>query len=76
MLISDDLDALLCDFGLASFIHDDGAHSGLTTSQALKGSLRYMSFELLMGTEKKCTLPADIWAWACTTYEVSGFLSQ
>ncbi|KAG8974624.1 hypothetical protein FRC05_007100 [Tulasnella sp. 425] len=70
VLISDELDAVLCDFGVASFIDQAAGPSGLTTTQAVKGSFRYMSPGLLLETEAKHTLPSDIWAWACTTYEI------
>lgn len=70
MLISDELDAVICDFGVASFINQAAGSSGLTTSRSVKGSQRYMSPELLLGKEVEHTLPSDIWAWACTTYEV------
>ncbi|KAG9040641.1 hypothetical protein FS837_000370, partial [Tulasnella sp. UAMH 9824] len=70
VLISDKPDAVLCDFGLASFIEDSGGPSGLTTSRSIKVSPRYMSPELLDEEEAKHTLGSDIWAWACTVFEV------
>ncbi|KIO30782.1 hypothetical protein M407DRAFT_20107 [Tulasnella calospora MUT 4182] len=70
VLINDKPDAVLCDFGLAVFIEDSGASSGLTTSRSIKGSLRYMSPELLDDDEAKHTLESDIWAWACTIFEI------
>ncbi|KAG8957881.1 hypothetical protein FRC00_003372, partial [Tulasnella sp. 408] len=70
VLISDNIDAILCDFGLASLISDESAPSGLSTTGPLKGTPRYMSPELLLENESKHTLPSDIWAWACTVYEI------
>ncbi|KAG8950766.1 hypothetical protein FRC04_007185 [Tulasnella sp. 424] len=70
VLISDELDAVICDFGVASVIDQAAGPSGLTTSRTVKGSLRYMSPELLLEVDVKHTLPSDIWAWACTTYEI------
>ncbi|KIO29777.1 hypothetical protein M407DRAFT_69993, partial [Tulasnella calospora MUT 4182] len=70
VLVNDKPDAVLCDFGLAVFIEDSEASSGLTTTRSIKGSLRYMSPELLDDKETKHTLESDIWAWACTIFEV------
>ncbi|KAG8950767.1 hypothetical protein FRC04_007186 [Tulasnella sp. 424] len=70
VLISDELDAVICDFGVASLIDQEAGPSGLTTSRTVKGSLRYMSPELLLKEGGQHTLPSDIWAWACTTYEI------
>ncbi|KAG8897793.1 hypothetical protein FRC00_003801, partial [Tulasnella sp. 408] len=70
VLISDEPAAILCDFGLATFIQDSGVSSGLTTSRSIKGSTRYMSPELFHDAEAQHTLKSDIWAWACTVFEV------
>ncbi|KAG9026664.1 hypothetical protein FS837_004538 [Tulasnella sp. UAMH 9824] len=70
VLISDKPDAVLCDFGLALFIADSGGPSGLTTSKGIKVSPRYMGPELLDEEEGKHTLESDIWAWACTIFEI------
>ncbi|KAG9038738.1 hypothetical protein FS837_001191 [Tulasnella sp. UAMH 9824] len=70
VLVSDSSEAALCDFGLASFVETSGAPSGLTTSRSIKGSARYMSPELLLETDLKHTLPSDMWAWACTIFEI------
>lgn len=71
VLISAKPDAVLCDFGLALFIEDSEGPSGLTTSRSIKASPRYMSPELLDEEEAKHTLESDIWAWACTIFEVA-----
>ncbi|KAG8916432.1 hypothetical protein FRC01_003153 [Tulasnella sp. 417] len=70
VLVNDNIEALLCDFGLATFIDESGASSGLTTSKSVKGSTRYMSPELHLENEVKHTLGSDMWAWACTVLEV------
>ncbi|KAG9043783.1 Negative regulator of mitotic exit [Tulasnella sp. UAMH 9824] len=70
ILITETLQAVLCDFGLASFIQESGMSSGLTTSRPIKGSLRYMSPELILHDEAKHTLASDVWAWGCTVFEV------
>lgn len=70
VLIDEKPEAVLCDFGLATFIQDSGAASGLTTSRSTKGSTRYMSPELFQDSEAKHTLESDIWGWACTVFEI------
>ncbi|KAG8946164.1 hypothetical protein FRC04_012019 [Tulasnella sp. 424] len=70
VLIDDSTHAVLCDFGLASIADEAYTSSGLTTSQSLKGSTRYMSPELVTGEEPKQTLASDMWAWACTVFQV------
>ncbi|KAG8896340.1 hypothetical protein FRC00_006106, partial [Tulasnella sp. 408] len=70
VLINNSPEAVLCDFGLATFVEDSGDPSGLTTSRSTKGSIRYMSPELLQIADAKHTLESDVWAWACTTFEV------
>ncbi|KAG8898981.1 hypothetical protein FRC00_002071, partial [Tulasnella sp. 408] len=70
VLINDEPAAMICDFGLATFIQDSGVSSGLTTSRSIKGSTRFMSPELFHDTEAQHTLKSDIWAWACTIFEV------
>lgn len=70
VLVNDGIEAVLCDFGLATFIMEAGLSSGLTTSKSAKGSTRYMSPELFRESEATLTLKSDIWAWACTAFEV------
>ncbi|KAG8921485.1 hypothetical protein FRC01_000228 [Tulasnella sp. 417] len=70
VLINDEPGAVLCDFGLATFIEASGASSGLTTSRSTKGSTRYMSPELFQANDAKHTLESDVWAWACTVFEI------
>lgn len=71
--MNDDLHAVLCDFGLASFVLASDLASGLTTTQSIRGSIRYMSPELHLADEPKHTLASDVWAWGCTAYEVGAF---
>ncbi|KAG8974277.1 hypothetical protein FRC05_007701 [Tulasnella sp. 425] len=70
VLMNDGLQAVLCDFGLASFVEESGISSGLTTSRTIGGSIRYMSPELHLEEEAKHTLESDIWAWGCTAFEI------
>ncbi|KAG8925020.1 hypothetical protein FRC01_010779 [Tulasnella sp. 417] len=62
VLITDRVEAVLCDFGLARLA--DGQPSGLTTTKTIKGSTRYMSPELL-DEGAVHTLHSDIWAYGC-----------
>ena len=65
ILVSDCIDALLCDFGLAKVESTD-------TSVALQGSgsSRWRSLELLRDDSAK-TFASDIWAFGMTMAEVS-----
>ncbi|KAG9035867.1 hypothetical protein FS837_001805 [Tulasnella sp. UAMH 9824] len=69
VLVKENVDAVLCDFGLSSFIYEPEIVSGLTTSKSIKGATRYMSPELVRD-ESKHTLQSDVWAWGCTTLEI------
>ncbi|KAG8893796.1 hypothetical protein FRC01_013346, partial [Tulasnella sp. 417] len=62
VLISDSLEAILCDFGLARL--DDEESTGLTTTKSIKGAPRYMSPELFDDGEVH-TFSSDIWAYGC-----------
>lgn len=71
MLIDLHTNAVLCDFGLASFVSSSETSPGLVTSTTIKGSARYMSSELLLATKEcKHSLRSDVWAWACTVFQV------
>ncbi|KAG8950556.1 hypothetical protein FRC04_007375 [Tulasnella sp. 424] len=70
VLVNDELNAVLCDFGLATFIEESEAASGLTTSRSIKGSTRYMSPELFLDIQAKHTLESDVWGWGCTIFEI------
>ncbi|KAG8921590.1 hypothetical protein FRC01_000177 [Tulasnella sp. 417] len=69
VLIDLDMTAVLCDFGLASFV--GGSDSpGLVTTTMLKGTPRYMSPELSLDDGSTHSLESDVWAWACTVFQV------
>ncbi|KIO21817.1 hypothetical protein M407DRAFT_28585 [Tulasnella calospora MUT 4182] len=70
VLIDLHMNAVLCDFGLASFVSGSGTSPGLVTSTTLKGSPRYMSPELLMEDDCAHSLESDVWAWGCTVFQV------
>jgi serine/threonine protein kinase len=73
ILVTQDRRALLCDFGLAKAISEGGVPSGMTTTKTIRGSLRYISPELLSDDEfnEVFAFKTDIWAWACVVLEVS-----
>lgn len=73
MLIDLHMNAVLCDFGLASFVSGSDTLPGLITTTTLKGTPRYMSPELLEDGDCKHSLESDVWAWACTVFQVAYF---
>lgn len=69
VLIGDNKQALLCDFGLAHAM--DSRSSGLTTSNfEHKLTARYASPEILMGKQPR-SVQSDSWAYGCIVMEVS-----
>ena len=68
ILIDDQGNARLCDFGISRELTEAGT-SGLTTTSAHTGTERYLSYELL---EDTCvpTTASDVYALACTGLEV------
>ncbi|KAG8913893.1 hypothetical protein FRC00_001328 [Tulasnella sp. 408] len=66
VLVNQDRRAILCDFGLSKALSD--TPSGLSTTRALKGSLRYISPELL--SNEKRSVHSDMWAWGCLAFEI------
>ena len=74
ILISDDGSALLSDFGLAGFVTEFVGAEHSTTTMA--GSLCWQASELLLNEDDDNppkTLASDIWAFACTVFEVCTF---
>jgi serine/threonine protein kinase len=73
VLISDNGDACLCDFGLSRIIKSEAGPSGFTTSN-FAGSIRYMSPELLNSEEEEAlplvTAASDVYALGCVGLEV------
>lgn len=69
MLVTDDFQAVLMDFGLSKAL--EGTPSGLTTTSfGLRGSTRYMSPELVSEDDARRTLASDVWAWGCLLLEI------
>ncbi|KAG9024280.1 hypothetical protein FRB95_011724 [Tulasnella sp. JGI-2019a] len=68
VLVGDERQALLCDFGLT--LAADEVPTGLTTSKGFKGSVRYCSPEVVMHEEARRTVFSDMWAWGCLLVEI------
>ncbi|KAG8949531.1 hypothetical protein FRC04_008464 [Tulasnella sp. 424] len=67
ILITHEIRGMLADFGLSRALQANS--TGLTTSKTIKGSLRYMSPELLIENASH-TLASDVWAFGCVALEV------
>ncbi|KAG9033150.1 copper transport protein ctr1 [Tulasnella sp. JGI-2019a] len=65
VLIGDEDEAVLCDFGLAKV---EASSNVFETTGGFKGSFNYCSPELYRGEPR--TPSSDIWAWACTAGEI------
>ncbi|KAG8893571.1 hypothetical protein FRB99_001872, partial [Tulasnella sp. 403] len=64
VLINDDGEAMLCDFGLAKFF--GVASSGFTTSDQQKGTVRWMAPEQFQEDGKPVyTIESDVYAFGC-----------
>ncbi|KAG8897623.1 hypothetical protein FRC01_011243, partial [Tulasnella sp. 417] len=70
VLISDNQDAVLCNFESAHFIEDSVPLLGPSALDWPESSKRYTSPEILGEEIASRTLASDIWAWACTVFEI------
>ncbi|KAG9027114.1 hypothetical protein FS837_004372 [Tulasnella sp. UAMH 9824] len=68
--IDENLNAVLSCLGLASVHGDEDHPSGLTTSTGLNGVLRYLGPELIAEEQPQHSPASDVWAWACTAFEI------
>jgi serine/threonine protein kinase len=73
ILIDDEGNARLCDFGIARIL-SEGAASGLTTTSHHTGTDPYLCYELVTA-EGVCrsTIASDVHALACTALDVSQY---
>ncbi|KAG8934434.1 hypothetical protein FRC00_012135 [Tulasnella sp. 408] len=67
VLVSEEVRGMLGDFGLSRVLEADP--TGLTTSRTIKGSIRYMSPELL-NENVIHPLQSDVWAFGCLALEM------
>ncbi|KAG8918328.1 hypothetical protein FRC01_001922 [Tulasnella sp. 417] len=65
VIVLDNLQAALCDFGISKLILDEGEHSGFTTSDACSGTAGYQPQEIL--NEGPPTTAADVYAFGGLT---------
>lgn len=63
VLINDELEAALSDFGLSRVLREVSEPSELTSSEAVKGTLNYMAIELLSEEEARPTPESDVYAF-------------
>jgi serine/threonine protein kinase len=69
VLIGDDGQAKVCDFGVTRLLAEETM--GMTTTSAHIGTMRYLAHELVMGDEQPVTTAAsDIHALGCLGLEV------
>jgi len=69
ILVSDDLEPLLCDFGLAKFC-DTYDVQNVSSSIRSAGSIRYMAIELISESGAKRSNGSDMWAFSMTCIEI------
>jgi len=73
VLVTEDCHAVLSDFGLSQVIGDLVGPSASTTNN-VGGSVRWQAPELVLEDENiqgfRLTFNSDIWAFACTAYEL------
>lgn len=69
VVVQNNLEAALCDFGISKLILDEGEHSGFTTWDACSGTAGYQPKEILI--ECPPTTAADVYAFGGLTLAVS-----
>ncbi|KAI0798115.1 kinase-like domain-containing protein [Abortiporus biennis] len=68
ILVNDNFQALISDFGMSKIIEDCTSESASQTLTR-QGSCRWLSPELILGEQSSPTKPCDIWAFAMTILE-------
>lgn len=71
MLINDELEAALSDFGLSRVLLGLEESSGLTTTGVVRGTLRYMAGELHLDETLRPNLETDVFAFGGLILTVS-----
>lgn len=70
ILIDENRNARICDFGLAHIFLEEG-HSGMTTTSQHTGTERYLAYEMIiLEDDAKPTTASDVWALGCVGLEV------
>ncbi|KAG9048230.1 hypothetical protein FS837_000429 [Tulasnella sp. UAMH 9824] len=70
VLINDQLEAVISDFGLGRVLLGLGIHTGFTTSETAHGTLRYMAAELFAEENPRSSLQTDVYAFGGLTLAV------
>jgi serine/threonine protein kinase len=70
IVIDEAFNAKICDFGLVRLIQENGSSTGLTTTSAHTGTVRYLAFQLVEDGEVPTTA-SDVYALGCIGLEVS-----
>ena len=71
ILIDDQLNARLCDFGISRILAEEGT-TGCTTTSEHTGTERYLSYELVLSDDTSDpTTASDIYALGCIGLEAS-----
>ena len=70
-MVSDDIHAVLIDFGLSTVLAEE--HPEITSSVAKAGNPRWMAPELFMG-ETSVSVASDVWALGMVLLEVRSHL--
>jgi len=67
-LVHSDGHAMLCDVGLAKALEGEETQDGLMTLSGFKGSVRWISPEVLNGQAR--SIASDVWAWGFLILEI------
>lgn len=67
MLVDDEGEIRITDFGLSILQNNDGSLWN-TSSSTATGTVRWMAPEILSGLVMKVTSPGDVWSWAVTCW--------
>lgn len=72
ILIDEQGNARLTDFGLTTLVYTTGVFNSMTSSRGAQGTIRYMAPELLSGADStSATVLSDIYSLAVVIWQVS-----
>ncbi|KAF9043328.1 kinase-like domain-containing protein [Panaeolus papilionaceus] len=70
VLITDEGQGVLCDFGLSEVMEDLGRPAGMTLSNPDFGPLRWQAPEFMKEDDEPATPSSDVWSYGCTAFEL------